>query len=303
MSKLNVEEVIGRIYGRLTVVGLDRIEPRIIQTTGKQNGWNYYLVCECECGNTCVVSYTDLRRKHTVSCGCYKREQTTKRNKEMFSTANGESVGQYKRLYGIYKGMLNRCYKLSCKEYKYYGARGIALCDEWLGNNGYTEFKKWSIENGYTDKLEIERKDNNQGYSPTNCRWASRKEQMRNTRRSKLITYNGETKTLSEWCEILGLNYARVEARLRLGHTVEEAFSCHRYEVIHKSDACCKKVVLDGYVFDSIKTCCYDYLKQTTGSFSKYLNGLKPAPKKWQDRGLRFYNEETDKYLPMWNAN
>lgn len=252
MSKLNVEEVIGRIYGRLTVVGLDRIEPRIIQTTGKQNGWNYYLVCECECGNTCVVSYTDLRRKHTVSCGCYKREQTTKRNKEMFSTANGESVGQY---------------------------------------------------NGYTDNLEIERKDNNQGYSPTNCRWASRKEQMRNTRRSKLITYNGETKTLSEWCEILGLNYARVEARLRLGHTVEEAFSCHRYEVIHKSDACCKKVVLDGYVFDSIKACCYDYLKQTTGSFSKYLNGLKPAPKKWQDRGLRFYNEETDKYLPMWNAN
>lgn len=299
MEKLNIEELIGKNYGRLTVLSLERIEPCIVKTTGKQNGWNYYLLCGCECGNTCVVSYKNLKRKHTTSCGCYKKENTIKRNKEKFSTAGGASVGKYKRLYYIYRGMLNRCYKPSCKEYQYYGIRGITVCDEWQGEQGFSNFKNWALNNNYQDDLEIERKDNDKGYYPENCKWATRTEQMRNTRRSKIIEYNGETKTLSEWCEILNLNYARVEARLRLGHTPEEAFSCQKYQVIHKSDACCKKVVLDGIIFDSIKTCCEKYLKQTTGSFSKYLNGLKPTPKKWIDRGLRFYNEDIDKDLPV----
>lgn len=196
--------------------------------------------------------------------------------------------------------MLNRCYKPSCKEYQYYGIRGITVCDEWQGEQGFSNFKNWALNNNYQDNLEIEREDNDKGYCPENCKWATRTEQMRNTRRSKIIEYNGETKPLSEWCETLNLNYARIEARLRLGYTPEEAFSCQKYQVIHKSDACCKKVVLDGIVFNSIKTCCEKYLKQTTGSFPKYLNGLKPTPKKWVDRGLRFYNEDTDKDLPVW---
>lgn len=69
MEKLNIEELIGKNYGRLTVLSLERVEPCIVKTTGKQNGWNYYLLCGCECGNTCVVSYKNLKRKHTTSCG------------------------------------------------------------------------------------------------------------------------------------------------------------------------------------------------------------------------------------------
>lgn len=77
--------------------------------------------------------------------------------------------------------MKERCYRPSNDNYKYYGALGITICDEWL--NDFSAFAKWSLANGYTDELTIDRKDNTRGYSPDNCRWITIQEQQRNKRK------------------------------------------------------------------------------------------------------------------------
>lgn len=133
--------------------------------------------------------------------------------------------------------MKKRCYKSYCKAYKYYGARGITVCNEWLDNErvvvayrniatkGYLAFKKWALENGYSDNLTLDRIDVNKGYSPENCRWATFKEQANNTRRNHLLTYKGETKTLQQWCDIFNLDKSTVRHRLKYGWPIEKAIT------------------------------------------------------------------------------
>ena len=111
----------------------------------------------------------------------------------------------YTRLYKIYKAMKIRCYGNSDKtQIKNYKNRGITVCDEWL--NSWIAFKTWAIENGYNDTLTIDRINNNKGYSPDNCRWATRKEQNNNKRTNFYITINDITHTMTEWCEINNIN-------------------------------------------------------------------------------------------------
>ena len=116
--------------------------------------------------------------------------------------------------------MKSRCYYTKNKNYNAYGGRGIAVCDEW--KNDFMSFYNWAMENGYDDTLTIDRIDNNKGYEPSNCRWVDMKQQSRNRRNTRTITYKGETKPISEWCELLNLNYYTVISRLdRLGWSVE----------------------------------------------------------------------------------
>lgn len=135
----------------------------------------------------------------------------------------------------IYRHMKQRCYNPRCKDYKDYGNRGILICSEWMNpervpsldnaTKGYLAFKTWAISNGYSDDLTIDRIDVNKGYSPSNCRWVSNKVQQNNKRTNKYLTYKGRTKSLSEWCEELGLNYSRVKARINVCKwSVEQAF-------------------------------------------------------------------------------
>ena len=114
-----------------------------------------------------------------------------------------------------------RCYNENSKSYHRYGGRGICVCEEWL--NDSSAFARWAIENGYEKGLEIDRIDNDKGYSPENCRWVTKKENTRNTRRNKRYEWNGETHVLSEWCEILELNYNTVNMRLHRGWSFEKA--------------------------------------------------------------------------------
>ena len=118
--------------------------------------------------------------------------------------------------------MISRCNEPKNQKYYAHGARGISVCDEWL--NDYDAFYIWAIENGYKVGLWIERIDNNGNYEPSNCRWATRKEQMRNTRRNHFVEYRGERKTIAEWCEILKLNYSTVNGRINRGWSAERAF-------------------------------------------------------------------------------
>lgn len=124
------------------------------------------------------------------------------------------------RLYRIYWGMKSRCYNKKYLWYNDYGARGIRVCDEWL--NDFQVFYDWAINNGYKENLSIDRIDVNGNYEPDNCQWITPKQQARNRRSNKYYTINGETHCLSEWCEILNLNYTTVKARLHYGWSIEK---------------------------------------------------------------------------------
>lgn len=128
------------------------------------------------------------------------------------------------RLYTIWNSIKQRCYTKSCTSYKRYGARGISMCDEW--KNNYMEFYNWAIQNGYSDNLTIDRIDTNGNYEPSNCRWATYKEQANNTRKIKRYTFNGETHTPREWEEIVGIRWQTIRYRIKiLGWSVEKALT------------------------------------------------------------------------------
>lgn len=127
------------------------------------------------------------------------------------------------RLYRIYRDMRNRCNGLKKKDYDNYYARGITYCKEWETFEG---FRDWALSNGYRDDLTIDRIDVDGNYEPSNCRWITRAEQNSNTRQNRFITYNGETHTLKQWADILGIKRTTLTSRLDLYHwSVEEAFT------------------------------------------------------------------------------
>lgn len=111
------------------------------------------------------------------------------------------------KLYRVYSGMRTRCYNKRREVYKHYGARGIKMCDEWLGPAGFITFKTWALANGFAPGLTIDRIDVNGPYSPDNCRWEPMSRQARNRRESITVTYRGKTKQLYDWFDELGLSH------------------------------------------------------------------------------------------------
>lgn len=127
------------------------------------------------------------------------------------------------RLYSIYRNMLSRCYNKNTSHYLRYGGRGIKVCDEWLSD--FKNFYNWSINNGYSNDLTIDRRNNDLDYCPDNCRWVSIKTQCRNTSRNHMVTINNETKTLIEWSEIYNINYKTLRDRLKRGWSHEKSLT------------------------------------------------------------------------------
>ena len=205
-----MNDLIGRKFGRLTV--LERYPE-------KKKGYIQW-VCECQCGNIIVVRSDLLKSGNTRSCGCLAKEIHSMRCRELGLTRATHKKSNT-RLYKIYANMKDRCYNKNNHAYKDYGLRGITICKEWL--ESFNAFYEWAINNGYGDNLTIDRKNNNSGYSPNNCRWITRTEQSLNTRHNKFITYNNKTQTLKEWTDELGLSYSKIWKRLYRGWCFERA--------------------------------------------------------------------------------
>jgi len=146
------EDLSGK-YGKLTV----------IECVGKnKNNYKIYK-CKCDCGNEIVVVGTRLKNGHTKSCGCNRKNQL-----KTHGYASKDS-----RLYNIYNAMIHRCYHQNCPSYKYYGKRGIKICDEW--KNDIKAFFDFAYNNGYDDSKTIDRIDSDGDYCPKNCRFVSKK--------------------------------------------------------------------------------------------------------------------------------
>ena len=213
----NVKDLTGERFGRLTVIGLHPTETR-----------KTYWECQCDCGNKNVVRSDSLQCGAIRSCGCLKKEQD-KQNlwsseaKKKYLANGGKFSGT--RLYEIWQGMKSRCYYENDSRYSRYGGRGIAMCDEW--RKDFLTFREWALNNGYSETLTIDRIDNDGNYCPENCRWATIKEQCRNRSSNIKIKIGSEEKTLTEWCEIFGVDYKRALGRYHRGKrkTIEELFN------------------------------------------------------------------------------
>lgn len=126
------------------------------------------------------------------------------------------------RLKSIFHNMRTRCNNPNSNIYKWYGGRGIKVCDEW---KTFKAFEKWAIENGYSDDLTLDRIDNDGDYCPSNCRWVTLKDNCNNRRSNSYVTYNGETRSVAEWSEITGIPYTMLAQRIRSGWPVDRAFT------------------------------------------------------------------------------
>lgn len=197
-------EMIGQKFGRLTVV----------EECGRDNYRQAKWKCRCDCGNEIVVRGYSLRVGNTQSCGCLQKEK----NLEL-RTTHGQ---RHTRLYNIWCSVRRRCSTPSASCYKYYGARGIEVCEEW---NDFIVFMDWALSNGYADNLTIDRIDPNGNYCPENCRWITLKEQQSNKRNNHYIEFNGERKTLQEWADTIGITHATLLERIKRWGSIEEALT------------------------------------------------------------------------------
>ena len=143
-------------------------------------------ICRCDCGNEIEVTFSNLAHNLQRSCGCWREEC-----KESFGKRATKHGGYGTALYNRYCAIKQRCYNPNNQAYHRYGGRGIGMCDEW--RESFDSFRKWAYANGYVegDNLTIDRIDNNGDYSPSNCRFATMKEQQLNRETSVLCEYNG----------------------------------------------------------------------------------------------------------------
>lgn len=195
-------DITGLQSGLLTV-----LYPSTTRVTGN------YWVCRCECGNTIEALSGNLRNEHTRSCGCLKKAIWLK-------ARTSHAMSKFPE-YKIWKGLRKRIHNPNDERYSSYGGRGLTVDPRWDASfEVFLEDMGRRPGSGYS----IERVDNDKGYWPDNCRWATGKEQANNRRTSRIIEYKGVSKTLAQWAEELNLNAGALRRRLQLGWSVKDAF-------------------------------------------------------------------------------
>lgn len=202
------QDLTGLKFGLFSVIkrGIDRIP-----LSGKRvTMW----ICKCDCGNLVSVKADSLKTSHSVSCGCRKIKH---------------GFSHKERLYDTWLNMKRRCYSQTNKRFHQYGGRGIIVCDEW--KDDYLSFREWAINSGYEDDLTIDRINVNGNYEPSNCQWATSREQANNTTRNKVIEYKGNSMTMSQWASKLGMSYGTINHRVQRGWNIERIVNTPQREV------------------------------------------------------------------------
>lgn len=205
-----VKNIIGQRFGRLMVVSFLEPAPKAHSTL-----W----LCQCDCGNKAKIQSNNLRSGHTRSCGCLETESKLKR-----SLIHGHTINKtYSPTYAVWSSIKGRCLNPHNEHYKYYGGRGITICDEWMKFNNFLKDMGETRE-GY----QIDRINNNLGYYKENCRWTTKIENMRNRSNTLIVEYNGEKIPLITLAENLKIPWHALRRRIKTwGMTVEEAIeSC-----------------------------------------------------------------------------
>ena len=190
------KDLTGQHFGRLTAL-------ESLPSHGKNS--SRLWLCECECGKFAIVRGTDLTNGHTMSCGCYRKMQKAVPVSEL-------------RLHRIWSNMKQRCGNPNKKDFKYYGARGITVCEEW--RRDFWNFYHWAMLNGYKDGLTIERIELDGNYEPSNCKWIKATEQQRNMRTNRAYEIFGHRFTLAELCRLYGQPRSTVADRLDKGQPI-----------------------------------------------------------------------------------
>lgn len=187
-----------RKFGRLTIT----------KYLGRGDGGALWE-CKCDCGNKIVSRSHPMKAGRTKSCGCLAKENLIKRQ-----TKHGEAVRSkhLSKEYRAWSQMKSRCYTKSCPNFKRYGARGIRVCARWLKS-----YKNFLLDMGRAkSRLHSLERNNNQGnYQPSNCRWATRKDQQRNTRGNRFYSHLGQTKCIAAWAEHYGMTYSGMRKKIR----------------------------------------------------------------------------------------
>ncbi len=180
----------------------------------KPSKWGSRLYrCRCECGREGIIAGAELWKGNSKSCGCVTR----------FTSEYARTHGQSDtKLYKVWSSMKQRCSNPKDLYYYNYGGRGIKVCNEW---QVFELFYEWAMTTGYKVGATLERKDNNKGYSPINCTWIPKPEQSNNTRRCRMITFQGETHNIKEWSQKLGVSYSLIQSRIKHGWNIVRALT------------------------------------------------------------------------------
>ena len=195
-------DISGKRFGRLTA-----IRP----TQGRDSGGRVLWEFMCDCGTTKVIRPNGVIEGRVQSCGCLHKEKAAQQGRS--KRTHGREP---QRLYNIWCGLKERCYNVNSPKYMNYGRRGITVYDGWM--HDFKALKDWAMANGYKDGLTIDRIDNDGNYEPSNCRWATQKQQQRNRSNNHVIEIDGVRACISEHAERLGISVNTLKNRVRCGY-------------------------------------------------------------------------------------
>ena len=176
------------------------------------------FLCRCICGTERVLTAIFLLSGRTKSCGCQRIRITAEAHRKPRTHGEISRLGRSPE-YESWSQMKQRCYNPLNHGYARYGARGITVCERWRDS-----FENFLADMGRKPGRDytIDRIDNSKGYSPDNCRWATKKQQSRNISTNRMLTANGVTRSLAEWSEVTGIHHATLCKRLSMGWAPEE---------------------------------------------------------------------------------